>query len=115
MSEDDSYSSSNKAATACLRIMRNAGLDTTNRFATTYMLAICDRFWLLEQAVAASSALTPRGVLQGLQLLPAGLDSAGTYAMTLSGGRRDGAFRLRDFAYADECSCFRLTGPTKTF
>jgi hypothetical protein len=115
MSEDDSYTSNNTAAKTCLRIMRDAGIDTTNRFATTYMLAVCDRFSILERAVTASGALTPSGVLQGLGRLPRGLDSAGTYAMTLGPGHHDGAFRLRSFRYVDSCSCFRLTGPTTQF
>jgi ABC-type branched-subunit amino acid transport system substrate-binding protein len=115
MSEDDSYNSTNAAAKNCLRIMRDAGIDTTNRFATTYMLAVCDRFWVLERAVTASGALTPSGVLQGLGRLPTGMDSAGTYAMTLGPAHRDGAFRLRSFSYVDSCSCFRLAGPTTQF
>lgn len=115
MSEDDNYTSTNAAAKNCLRIMRDAGIDITNRFAVTYMLGICDRFWILARAVAASGTLTPAGVLLGLGRLPAALDSAATYAMTLSQARHDGAFRLRGFAYVDNCSCFRLTGPTTQF
>ena len=98
-----------------LAIMRRAGIDTSNRFATTYMLAVCDRFMVLERAIKASGQLTPVGVLQGLDRLPVALDSAGTYAITLGQAHHDGAFRLRGFAYLDTCSCFRLTGTTTNF
>jgi hypothetical protein len=115
MSEDDTYSSRNPAARRCLGLMTKAGLDISNRFAVTYMLAICDRFWTLERALAAGGTLSPAGFLAGLGRLPQATDSAGTYSITLNGQRRDGAYRLQSFEYVDSCSCFRLTGRITTF
>jgi hypothetical protein len=113
MSEDDSFTAGTAAARRCLGLMSKAGIDVTDRFAVTYMLAICDRFWVLERALKAGGTLSPLSFLSGLGRLPAGIDSAGTYAMTLV--RRDGAFRLRAFTYVDSCTCFRLTGSATPF
>jgi ABC-type branched-subunit amino acid transport system substrate-binding protein len=115
MAEDDGYSSTNAAAKRCMGIMTRNGIDVSNRFAVTYMLNICDRFWTLERALAAGGAPTPAGFLAGIQRLPRGTDSAGTYAITLSTARRDGAYRLQSFGYVDSCSCFRLTGRVTSF
>ena len=115
MSEDDFYNATNPATRRCMSLMTHAGIDVSKRFAVTYMLAICDRFWTLERALTAGQALTPAGFLAGLQRMPRGVDSAGTYAITLDGSRRDGALRLQSFAYVDGCTCFRLTGRTTSF
>ena len=115
MSEDDNYTSRNPAARRCLTLMTRAGIDISNRFAVTYMLAICDRFWTLERALNTAGTLSPTGFLAGLGRQPRGIDSAGTYAITLNDRRRDGAFRMQSFAYADSCSCFHLTGRVTTF
>ncbi len=98
-------------ATRCKAIMRKAGEDTTQAVALVFMLQACDAVLFLERALTAGGEVSAAGLRTGVSRLGA-FPSHLTYGSRLTVGVRDGASRIRDFDYADACSCFRHPSAT---
>jgi hypothetical protein len=91
------------AETHCRAVMRNAGLDVTNRNAYSLMTLACDGFEMLRRTLPSSPSperLWPR--VKAMRTMPA----AGTFALDFAGDLPTGVHALRDLAYKRSCSCF---------
>jgi hypothetical protein len=93
------------AATWCLELMRKAGEDVKQSLVRVIVLSECDAMTFLASAVTAGGAATPSGMQQGLLALR-GYSSTITYQGLPTQTHHDGARRVRDFVFDDDCGCF---------
>jgi len=93
------------AATRCKDMMRRAGENTGESLTLAYVLHACDAMWFLEKAFAAGGELTTHGLRRGLAVMSPHVSTI-TYGSKITVGHRDGANRVRDFAFDDACGCF---------
>jgi hypothetical protein len=103
----------NGAAAKCRSIMAASGQRSTNQTTLELMYAACDDFLLLQRAVQSVAVLDPAAIARGVEALGRSFVPTLTYSATFGAGLHAGASTIRDFAYVDDCSCYRFTGPTR--
>lgn len=101
-------------ATACTKLMRDAGQDVSSRFTLFLMHSECEEVRSLAAALEKGRAVT----LSGLR---AGFDALGSVEPVVSFGERWAPDRhasnttVADLQYVDSCSCFTYTKARTSF
>ena len=98
--------------TRCLKIMREAGVNTDEAVTRALVLWFCDAGWFLQAAVQRSGDVSAGGLFTGARALT-DYASPVTFKADLTSGRPDGASAYRDLAYFENCSCFKYTSGLK--
>jgi ABC-type branched-subunit amino acid transport system substrate-binding protein len=95
----------------CLRLLKDAGEDTTNRATALVGLWICDNLFFLQDALRGAPTFMPAGLRAGAEALGA-FRAASTFQSRLGPGRlHDGAASYRLFAFKDDCACYQYVSP----
>ncbi len=98
-------------AARCKALMRAAGEDTRPALALAFMLHACDAVFFLDRALTAAGEVSTAGLRNGA--VKVGISSSHlTYGSEVLQARRDGATRVKDFAYVEDCRCFRHSSST---
>ena len=99
------------AATRCKQLMSKAGEDLSQSLTLVLVLHICDAMTFLDASLEAGGELSGAGMQRGLSSLN-GYQSTITYQGAPTAAHHDGARRIRDFGYDDECGCFVFPSAT---
>ena len=97
------------AAASCRKIMKAAGINTSDATAFFYMAVECDAFLLLKEGLQRQQSYTAAGLRQGLESLGARFDAAAVEGIAWKPGSYDGVSALRDFGYDN--GTFSYRGP----
>ena len=103
------------AQQACLKMLRNQGLNPTayNDFMAAYIA--CDALNLYARALVRTGGRTdPAQIQQAVLAEMPGFAGAATYDGVLrnGAGQRGGPGRWREYGWTGSCSCFTYRGPT---
>jgi hypothetical protein len=91
--------SESTAAAACRKVMKDAGIDTTDSTAFFYMAVECDAFLLLRDGLERQRSFTPTGLREGLEALGTHFAAAAVTGIGWHPGSYDGVSALLDFGY----------------
>ena len=102
----------NSETRRCLEIMkRRTGQTYTSSNAATIALADCDGMFLFQRAMRLAPALTPAGLIRGIEELGSGYTSPTVGPTFLSPGQHDDAIRAWDLNWVESCTCVRYSSP----
>lgn len=95
----------------CLDTMAEGGVQPRDTNYNGFLAFVCDGFWFLDAAFEASGGaqLTASTFIAGHDRLGAAYEPATVPRTRVGPDRRDGVSAVRDFAFFDECKCFRYT------
>jgi hypothetical protein len=102
----------NPASDLCVSILRKAGKRPADRSSTDQMESTCEGIFFLKAVLDRADELSPAGI-RGAADRMRDYASPTTFSASFPAGRFDGASAYRPFAYGDDCSCWRYTGPQK--
>jgi hypothetical protein len=94
-------------ATACRKVMKEAGIDTSDATAFFYMAVECDAFLLLKAGLERQSSFTPTGLRQGMEALGSQFSAAAVTGIGWRPGSYDGVSALLDFGYDNGTFAYR--------
>jgi hypothetical protein len=101
---------SNSETKRCLEILkRRTGQTYTSTNAATIALGDCDSAFLFKKGMELAPALTPAGLLAGLQKIGSSYTSPTVGPTFLSARQHDTAVRSWDLNWIPSCSCVRYT------
>jgi hypothetical protein len=102
----------NATTKLCRTIEAPTGQDT-DRLSEYATQVFCNAILSVQAAANASGAanLTGGAFISGFNALGSSFLDSLTLGTTLSASKHDGANKVRPFAYATSCSCFRYTSP----
>jgi hypothetical protein len=96
-----------------LKILKDAGQDTSTRSVAAVGLSICDAIFLVADGLNAAPGLSTTGFLQGVDSLRSYHPASTFLAGFAPGALHDGARAYRLFAFDDGCGCFRYSTPVR--
>jgi len=97
----------------CLKLLKDAGQDTSTRATSVLGLWYCDNLFFLHDAMLHASSFDVRGLRQGAESLTS-FEAASTFRSTFAPSRlHDGASAYRLFAFKDDCSCYQYVSPLR--
>lgn len=100
-----------KRAELCLKLLRDAGQDTSVRATALVGLWLCDTIFFIRDSLEKAPDFSPTGFRTGAELLGQ-YDAASTFRSTYGPGLlHDGARAYRLFAYQTACRCFAYIKP----
>jgi len=98
----------NPAYKLCYSIYQQAGSNLRD-------YRYCDALFMVQQALALSPAMTPAGLLRGVEALGTSFRTAASYGPTYLGpGRYDGDHLIRPMKYDKQQKLFVYSGPLRT-
>lgn len=98
----------------CLRLMTQAGQDTSARATAVFGLWYCDMLFFLQDALLQAPSFAIADLSEGAESL-ASFQAASTFRSGLEPGRlHDGVKAYRMFAFRDDCSCYAYVTPLRT-
>jgi hypothetical protein len=104
----------NSRQSLCLKLLKDAGQDTTTRSTALVGLWLCDNLFFLRDALALAPSFTLGGLRQGAEALGT-FEAASTFQSRFAPGRlHDGARAYRLFAFKDDCTCYQYVSPIRT-
>jgi hypothetical protein len=98
----------------CLKLLRDAGQDTSSRATALVGLWLCDNFFFLQDALKRAPSFGIPGLRAGAESLSR-FEAASTFRSSFAPGRvHDGARSYRLFAYKDDCGCYQYVSPLRS-
>lgn len=100
-------------AALCLKLMRQAGQDTSVRTLAALASWFCDSIFFIRDALERAPNFTPAGFRAGAEALTR-YEAASTFRSGFAPGRlHDGAMAYRLFAFGAACGCFDYVTPVR--
>jgi hypothetical protein len=97
----------------CIKVMRDHGVQVTNRQTPADSFPECDLVWAFEAAAKkAGKVLNTNSFLGGLQNLGTSWQSVLTFKSDFGRGTQDTSFASRLLYFKDSCTCFSYKGGT---
>ncbi len=90
--------------------MRDAGISLPDRKAEGRSIGYCSLLFFLKDALDRVDVVSPNGMLAAVERLGHAHSSPATLSTHFGPRRWDGAASTLDFAYVEECSCFKYKG-----
>ena len=97
----------------CMRIMKDAGQDMSQRGAEGTALAYCDGLFFLRKSLGSAAQLSVAGMSSAVAGLDRGYQSPLVFGTRFSRSRHDGVDAVRPIDFRDDCSCLAYSGPEK--
>jgi hypothetical protein len=92
----------------CLRIMRDAGIDTSDIHT---QLAVCDQLFFVQQVLGKiSGPLNQATALAAINAVGSSFLPAETFGAYLSSSRHDGMSHVANVIFVESCTCYRYIG-----
>ncbi len=95
----------------CIDVMRKGGLGPRDTNYNLLLAYVCDGIWFADAAFEAggTSRLSPSSFVSGENSLGGSFAPATVSSTRMSPDRHDGVGSIRNFAFFDQCKCFRYT------
>ena len=100
------------ATTYCKKVMLAAGQQPTYGATLWAMESICDAFYFVRDALAASSVLSTDGLRAGFEALGSTVPSALTWTSLFGPGEHANTRGVRDLGFDNGCSCYVYASKT---
>lgn len=97
----------------CKKIMEEAGQNMDSALTRLVAFEYCDVLWLLEDVSVRAGSFEPRALRQHVAALGEDFVSPLSFDNRLAAGPFDGVAGARDFAFHDDCTCFKNAGRTR--
>lgn len=106
VTNEASYPGHPPAYQPCLAVLAKAGIHPKSNLDHWSMQQLCDSFYPLRDALAASGALSNDGLRAGFVALGSKPYSGVTWTSQFTATRRASAIGLRDASFDEKCACF---------
>jgi hypothetical protein len=103
---EQSYPGHPEAYLPCLAVLEAAGIFPTTNIDHWTMQILCDTFYPLREAIAASGVLSNEGLQAGFTALGTRPISAVTWTSQFTDTQRANVIGLRDISFDEACTCF---------
>ncbi len=108
----DKYPAKNAAQLRCLQLFKSKSIVPKTSIDYKIAYTTCEAFFIAERGLQASHGRTGAALIQGVQSLGTGYESATKLGGFAAFGRErhDSVLKVRPLVWVDACSCFDYTG-----